>query len=279
MQTRLASVRMGMGEPDAAMGDLEHTLELAPKLPQVGEALFFAALATGDMHKTADALAKVKAAEGDTDVVQNLDGLLQARQARLARRTRHVRRHHARNIPTSCRPRSISPVSMPCRARGRTPRRFSPDILAKHPTAEPALTMLATDYTQTNRLPEAIKLLEAAHAAEPANEHLTANLANSTFARRSRRRRSIWSTGSKAARPTAFRCWRSRPTPNWRWARRTGHAIPTQPLLKLDPQAACARVSGSSRCMSMRAISVLRATSQRPALRRCRGITSSCRIT
>ena len=53
LQTRLASVRMGMGDPDAAMGDLEHTLALAPKLPAVGEALFFAALATGDMSRRA----------------------------------------------------------------------------------------------------------------------------------------------------------------------------------------------------------------------------------
>ncbi|HEY8289298.1 MAG TPA: tetratricopeptide repeat protein, partial [Acetobacteraceae bacterium] len=57
LQTRLASVRMGMGEPDAAMGDLEHTLELAPKLPAIGEALFFAAVATGDLTKATDALA------------------------------------------------------------------------------------------------------------------------------------------------------------------------------------------------------------------------------
>ena len=48
-QGQLAGVRMGMGQPDAAMGDLEHTLQLAPTLPAVGEALFFAALATGDI--------------------------------------------------------------------------------------------------------------------------------------------------------------------------------------------------------------------------------------
>lgn len=75
IQTRLASVRMSMGEPGAAIGDLEHTLELAPKLPQVGEAQFFAALASGDLTKTADVLAKIKAAEGDNVMVENLNGL------------------------------------------------------------------------------------------------------------------------------------------------------------------------------------------------------------
>ena len=64
VQTRLASVRMGMGDPDAAVGDLEHTLELEPKMPAVSEALFFAALATGDTNKASEALDKIRAAQG-----------------------------------------------------------------------------------------------------------------------------------------------------------------------------------------------------------------------
>ena len=80
VQTRLASVRMGMGDPDAAMGDLEHTLELAPKLPAVSEALFFAALATGDTNKASEALDKIRAAQGQTEVVGNLEGLFKLAQ-------------------------------------------------------------------------------------------------------------------------------------------------------------------------------------------------------
>ena len=80
VQTRLASVRMGMGDIDTAMGDLEHTLELAPKLPAVGEALFFAALATGDTAKAGDALDKIRAAQGQTEIVGNLDGLFKLSQ-------------------------------------------------------------------------------------------------------------------------------------------------------------------------------------------------------
>jgi tetratricopeptide (TPR) repeat protein len=80
VQTRLASVRMGMGDPDTAVGDLEHTLELAPKLPAVGEALFFAALATGNIDKAGDALAKIRAAQGQTEIVGNLEGLFKLAQ-------------------------------------------------------------------------------------------------------------------------------------------------------------------------------------------------------
>ena len=76
LQTRLASARMGMGDVKDAMDDLEHTLQLVPKAPAVGEALFFASLASGDMDKAADALAKVKAMQGDNEVTGNLEGLL-----------------------------------------------------------------------------------------------------------------------------------------------------------------------------------------------------------
>ena len=84
VQTRLASARMGAGEPDAAMGDLEHTLQLAPTEPQVAEALFFAALATGDLNKAAEAIDKARTAQGETPVVGNLEGLLKLAQLDIA---------------------------------------------------------------------------------------------------------------------------------------------------------------------------------------------------
>ena len=46
----------------------------------MGEALFFAALATGDTHKAADALDKIRAAQGETAIVGNLDGLFKLAQ-------------------------------------------------------------------------------------------------------------------------------------------------------------------------------------------------------
>ena len=119
VQTRLATVRMGMGEPNAAMGDLEHTLELAPKLPAVGEALFFAALATGDMTKTADALDKIKAAEGDTPVVENLTGLLHLAKLDVPDARKTFTDLTVSSIPTSSRRRSTWRACWRCRATGR----------------------------------------------------------------------------------------------------------------------------------------------------------------
>jgi putative PEP-CTERM system TPR-repeat lipoprotein len=175
VQTRLATVRMGMGQPGAAMDDLEHTLELAPKLPAVGEALFFAALATGDMDKAAEALAKVKAAEGDTPVVANLTGLLQLSNldAADARKTfTAITQEHPDFMPAQINLARVLAM------QGDSPaaEKILADMLAQHPVAEPALTMLSSDYAQSNRLPDAIALLEHAHLAAPDNARVIDSL-------------------------------------------------------------------------------------------------------
>ncbi len=175
VQTRLATVRMGMGQPGAAMDDLEHTLELAPKVPAVGEALFFAALATGDTNKAADALAKVKAAEGDTPVVENLRGLLQLSNLDVAgAKTTFtaITQAHPEFMPAQI---NLARV-LAMQGDGPAAEKVLADLLAQHQAAEPALTMLASDYAQSNRLPDAIALLERAHAAVPEDVRITDSL-------------------------------------------------------------------------------------------------------
>lgn len=175
LQTRLATVRMGLGEADAAMGDLEHTLQIAPKLPAVGEALFFAALATGDLNKAKDALEKVKAAEGDTPVVANLEGLLKLAELNLPG-AHDVFAALVQKSPDFLPAQINLARVMAMQGQTQDAEKLLGDILAKHAAAEPALTMLASNYAQTNRVPQAITLVEKAHAAEPTNLRLTASL-------------------------------------------------------------------------------------------------------
>ena len=80
LQTRLASARMGDGRSRGRDGRPGAHAATRPEAPQVGEALFFAALATGDLNKAAEAIDKVRAAQGDTPVVRNLEGLLKLAQ-------------------------------------------------------------------------------------------------------------------------------------------------------------------------------------------------------
>ncbi len=175
LQTRLASVRMGMGDVDSAMGDLEHTLELAPKLPAVGEALFFAALATGDLSKAQDALERIKTAQGDTDVVKNLEGLYKLAQIDLVGAQKDFADLVKKSPDFTPAKINLARVEAMLGQRDQAEAVLS-DVLSKQPASEPALSMLAASYAQSGRMPEAVTLFEKAHAAEPTNTKITVNL-------------------------------------------------------------------------------------------------------
>ena len=175
VQTRLASVRMGMGDVDTAMGDLEHTLELAPKLPAVGEALFFAALATGDTTKAGAALAKIHAAQGSTEIVGNLDGLFKLAQIDFTG-AKTIFAGLVEKYPDFT-PAKINLARVNIMLGDRpAAEKILIDVLAKQPVAEPAMSMMVSAYAQSNRLPEAIAVLERAHKAEPAMTRITVSL-------------------------------------------------------------------------------------------------------
>ena len=175
LQTRLASARMGAGDADAAMGDLEHTLQLAPTAPQVGEALFFAALATGDLKKAADAIDQVRSAQGDTPVVENLEGLLKLANLDLDGGKaifQDILTKHPDFIPAQINLARVAAMQ----GKPSDAEQMLSGILDKNPDSEPALTMLVSQYAQTNRVPDAIALLEKARKANPANTRLTTSL-------------------------------------------------------------------------------------------------------
>ena len=175
VQTRLASVRMGMGDVDTAMGDLEHTLELAPKLPAVGEALFFAALATGDTAKAGDALARIRAAQGQTEIVGNLEGLFKLAQIDFTG-AKAIFTDLVQKYPDFTPAKiNLARVDLMLGDKPAAEKTLT-DILAKQPTAEPAMTMMVSGYVQANKLPEATELLEHAHKADPNQTRVTVSL-------------------------------------------------------------------------------------------------------
>jgi len=175
VRTRLASVRMGMGDPDAALSDLEHALTLAPKMPAAAEALFFAALATGDPVKATDALTRIHAAQGDSEIFANLQGVFELAQINLeaARATfSDVVQKHPDFTPAKI---NLARVMLMLGDKNAA-KTILGDILAKQPIAEPALTMLVSIDTQDNRQTEALGLLERAHRADPTLLGLTVSL-------------------------------------------------------------------------------------------------------
>ncbi len=175
VQTRLASVRMGMGDVDTAMGDLEHTLELAPKLPAVGEALFFAALATGDTAKAGDALAKIRAAQGSTEVVGNLEGLFKLAQIDFAG-AKAVFTGLVQKYPDFT-PAKINLARVDLMLGDKdSAEKILTDVLSVNPVAEPALTMMVSTDVQANKLDDAVFLLERAHKADGSQTRVTVTL-------------------------------------------------------------------------------------------------------
>ncbi|HET6605736.1 MAG TPA: XrtA/PEP-CTERM system TPR-repeat protein PrsT [Rhodopila sp.] len=166
VQTRLAAARMGMGDVDTAVGDLEHTLQLAPKLPAVSEALFFAALATGDTAKASDVLDRIRKAQGETEIVGNLEGLFQLAKIDFdgARKTfAGLVQKYPDFAPAKI---NLARVDL-MQGDKEGGEKILKDVLSRQPTAEPALTMLVNMYVSGNHLDEAVALVERAHAAEP----------------------------------------------------------------------------------------------------------------
>ncbi len=175
VQTRLASVRMGLGDPDTAVGDLEHTLQLAPKLPAISEALFFAALATGDAAKAADALAKIRAAQGETEIVGNLEGLLKLAQIDFAGAKAKFTELVTKYPDFTPARINLARVDIMTGDRAAAEQILT-DVLAKQPTAEPALTMVVSAALQANKFADAAAVLERAHKANPGQTRITATL-------------------------------------------------------------------------------------------------------
>ncbi len=175
LQTRLAAVRMGQGDVDAAVGDLEHTLELAPKMPLVGQTLFFASMAAGDLKKTALVLEKIKAAEGDTDIVRNLEGLFKLAQLDLPGAEKAFRDEIAKNPDFAPAQVNLARV-LAMTGRQEEAEKALKDILTKAPTSEPALSMLASTYVQSNRMEQALNLLDNAHRTDAKDTRITSSL-------------------------------------------------------------------------------------------------------
>ncbi len=80
MRTRLAAARMGAGKTDAAIADLEASLAMAPAQPAIGAGPVLRRAVDRRPRSRPAALGRVRAAQGDTTVVRNLDGLLKMAQ-------------------------------------------------------------------------------------------------------------------------------------------------------------------------------------------------------
>ena len=181
VETTLANMHLGLGDPFAAVADLEHALVVAPKLPEVGEALFFATLATGNLVEAGQTLGRIRAAQGDTMMVQYLDAVLKLTQLDLdgaRQKLTMISRYNPEFLPAKI---SLAHL-LAMQGQDDEADKILADILGQVPTEEPALSMLASDYSRANRMADAVAVLERAHKADPANMDVVARLGNQYIA-------------------------------------------------------------------------------------------------
>ena len=101
---------------------------------------------------------------------------VQAGADRFRRREGDVHRPGA-EIPRLSRPAKINLARVDIMLGDRAAAdQILTDVLAKQPTAEPALTMMVSGYVQANRLADAAAVLERAHRAEPNQTRITVTL-------------------------------------------------------------------------------------------------------
>ncbi len=177
MRERLAASRFAEGDPVAAATDFEKALDLAPNQPAAGAALFFAELGTGDLNRAAAAVDRVRQAQGDTPMVQNLEGLL-----KLARLDLPGARAQFAKVAETAPDFSPAKVNL---AR-LSAMDGHPDeamailkgVLDKTPASEPALGLYVSSQAGMGHTADAVAALERARTAAPNDPRLTVTLAD-----------------------------------------------------------------------------------------------------
>ena len=175
--TRLAAIRLGMGDAAGAARDLETSLELSPRKVESSEALVVAALAAGNVDLAAAALERAKQAGLKSENIAVMEGLVLAGQLRFdAARTAYI--NALREYPGSLRARfNLARLAL-MHARAPEAEQYLIEILRQEPANEQALSTLVNLFLADGRGPRAVAFAEAGRAAAPANFTLAAMLAD-----------------------------------------------------------------------------------------------------
>ena len=175
--TRLAAIKLGMGDAAGAARDLETSLALAPRKVDANEALIVAALSAGDVERAASALATVKQAGIKSENIAVLEGLVLSGQLKFdAAREAYIAA--LREYPGSLRARFNLARLAHMVGRGAEAEQYLAEVLKQEPANEQALAMLVNLFLADGRLARAIPLVEAARGAAPTNINAIAMLAD-----------------------------------------------------------------------------------------------------
>ncbi len=177
IMTRLAAIRLGMGDAAGAAKDLEASLETSPRKVDASEALIVAALASGDIDRAAAALERVQQAGLKSENIAVLEGLVFSGQLRFAAaRTAYI--NALGEYPGSLRARFNLARLASMHGNTAEVEQYLGEILRQEPANEQALSMLVNTFLADGRLARAISAAETGRAAAPANAGVAAMLAD-----------------------------------------------------------------------------------------------------
>jgi len=174
--SQLAGTELRLGKTDAAISDLEHSLESKPDQTFAAEALVLTELASGKVSEAEASLAKLRAAQGDTPMIDNLDGLVKLAQLNLPA-ARDAFAAALKRQP-DFKPAQLNLAKVAAlQGKPEEADKILSAVLSKDPANLQALTLLVNKDLQAGKTDEAIALVQQAQAAAPQNPMLMANLA------------------------------------------------------------------------------------------------------
>ncbi len=174
--TRLAAVRLSIGDAVTATKDLHHAVALAPTDKRMQAQLVSAAINAGALDDAAIALAKLRKAEGDTQTVGNLSALFKLAQLDLPGAEAELR-SVIKRYPAAIQPRVNLAKVLILTDHSKEATNVLLQALRRAPANVPALDLAASVLAGSGHNAELVSLLKAAHRAAPANPNVTVRLA------------------------------------------------------------------------------------------------------
>ncbi len=172
--SRIATTKLGLGDSEGAQADLDKSLQMNPDRVEAGEALIVAALASGDVKKAASTLDMLsKSDKVAPQVLGNLTGLVRLAQLDLVGAADSWKKVIALNHD-ALPPRLNLARVLSMQGQNAEALEVIMPVLEIQPANLPALSAATTMLVAMNRLPDAIRLVEAARRAQPTNLELVA---------------------------------------------------------------------------------------------------------
>ncbi len=176
--SRIAALRLGIGDASGAEHNLARSLELTPDSNEIGERLVMAALVAGDVERANAELEKLRRQPNSEPAkINNLLGLVRMGQLDLDGARAAFEAALAAD-PNSLGARLNLAKALAVQGNGADAEKLLRAVLDKEPANVPALSALSAILVAQKQPERVVPLMEAARQAAPGNPAMTLGLVN-----------------------------------------------------------------------------------------------------